>query len=177
MNEIEIIENENQDAFRMIMNRLLATAIDDNNNIEQQQQQQMDTCSQQQQQQRQPDQDSLDFLFDCVLVCSKYFFDYLELTYSDEFVQKLRNFTTELAVTDIIIPKDYYNVNGIEQQQRQHVDITSSNDDTNCWLSMIEIYRLAQVYNLEYLSNKIWELIREKRAYFLRRLRNTYYFW
>ncbi|KAH9421223.1 hypothetical protein DERP_012796 [Dermatophagoides pteronyssinus] len=165
LNEIEIIENEKQDVFRKIMNRFLAiVAVDDP--IEQQQPQQDNNYNQQQQQQN---QDSLDFLFDCILVCSKYFFDYLERIYSDEFVQKLRNITSELAVTDVIVPND----------DNSNDDKHSNNDnDTNdCWLSMLEIYRLAQVYNLEYLSEEILELIREKRSYFLRRLRNTYYFW
>ncbi|OTF78214.1 hypothetical protein BLA29_009026 [Euroglyphus maynei] len=151
------------------MNRFLATAVENSNDIQQQfhQTDNNNNYGKQSQQQQQENQDSLDFLFDCVLICSKYFLDYLERTYSDEFVQKLRDITSELAVTDMIVPRDYYDD-----------DNDNDNDEEeNCWLSMLEIYRLAQVYNLEYLSAEILELIREKRTYFLRRLRNTYYFW
>lgn len=110
--------------------------------------------------QSQSQPDSLDFLFDCVIVCSKYLFDYLERIYSDEFVNKLRNDASDCEVTDIILPKQNRN------------EYPAKN-----WLTMLEIYRLAQVYNLHYLTCEIQELIREKRAFLLKRLRNTYYFW
>ncbi|KAI7695195.1 hypothetical protein SSS_09773 [Sarcoptes scabiei] len=129
---------------------------------------------------------SLDFLFDCVVVSSRYLFDCLERLFSDELVDKLRMESNDFAVNDAIPEKRKFLTKKIKHQdgcidtvnqETATTAIESESKPKQNWLSILEIYRLAKIYNLEYLSCELNELIREKRTLFWRRIRNAYYFW
>ena len=100
---------------------------------------------------------SLDLLFDCILLSSKYLFECLERHYSHQFVVHLRKCAANFRASDVIPPITSY-----------HHGYTAN------YLSLLDIRRLASSYNLHYLHAQLTELIKEKQTIARQRLRKLY---
>ena len=109
----------------------------------------------------------LEFLFDCVLVSSKYLFDDLERYYSKLLVLGLQECASIYSCNDVIQTPFCTLINAHHNQNDYYVDDYHH-------LSLVQIQTMARVFNLHYLYVLLGELIQQKRSVCLKRMRKLY---
>lgn len=103
---------------------------------------------------------SLDFVFDVVLMSSKYFLLEYEHIYSDLFVDILKQHTADIGVAEIVLPR---------QEKVSH-------SQRALFATSLEMKRAATIFNLDYLAGRLCEHISHRRSFYIQQLRNLY-FW
>ena len=115
---------------------------------------------------------SLDLLFECIVLCSKYRFVECERHYSQLLVHSLAECGTSYKINDIIEPItiEYEN-----EPSRMNDHSSRHYHSSSNYLSLVQIRHLARAYHLHYLHSALNALIRQRQAIFWQKLRTTYF--